>query len=108
MKHAAEAAIYPCQLKHYHSSPSRSGLSCLSPDGWIKKMCIHTRVLFSSKEQNYVICWKVGGAGDHHDKKDKPDPERHLMLSSYAESRFKKRCERKDGSGVKNTCCSWR
>jgi hypothetical protein len=28
--------------------------------------CIHNGVLFSDKEQNYVICRKMDRTGDHH------------------------------------------
>jgi hypothetical protein len=41
---------------------------------------IHTHVyiwvLFSHKEENYVVCSKVNGTGDDHVRQNKPDSER--------------------------------
>jgi hypothetical protein len=42
----------------------------------INRLMAKQNVLFSQKEeQNYVICRKIDGNGDHHVKQDKPDTQ---------------------------------
>jgi hypothetical protein len=40
----------------------------------------HTRVLFSCKEQNCVVCRKMDGVRDHNVKQNKPDLKRQILL----------------------------
>jgi hypothetical protein len=41
---------------------------------------IYSGVLFSHEEQNFVICQRVDGTGDHHAKQNKPDSEKQIYV----------------------------
>jgi hypothetical protein len=47
---------------------------------------IYTMQYFFShkKEQNYAICRKIDGTGDHHAEEDEPSSKGQILCSSYS------------------------